>query len=378
MKTHAGTKTTLSPSRAQAVPVANALAHQAQLRHVLFRAGVQPRLENGAVNDPLEREADAVTQHVMSTPKPSLPSPASESGVGGEDKHAQSAQSNLVEAKASAPAPTTTQASPQVKTNPSSLNSGGTTDQPKRSVGDKKIYTFKDWKVGLRKAVGNDEWHRWDGEIQKAVSEYNAHLSGAPGYKPLDWQIVKAIIWVETGANKPEWKNKPMQIGNKIDPGLTSLLSGKEGGDLILPPAFKQSLQTEALVRESPENNIRAGIGYLLMRMAKYKDKSILSSDPKVYEVTVKSGDSFSSIAEDHGTTIDVLEELNPEAKPKALRIGQVLKYKKASIQRVIVGWWDMNTYNIAIRYNSMKKDKNYDKKLEYALSLVRKREAVP
>ncbi len=104
MKTHADPKTQ-TPSRTPATPLPNALTHQAQLRNALLRAGVQPRLEIGAVNDPLEREADATAERVM--PMPS-----------------QAAQANLVQTKAS---PTsTTQLSPQLESSLNSLNSGGT------------------------------------------------------------------------------------------------------------------------------------------------------------------------------------------------------------------------------------------------------------
>jgi len=55
MKTFAEGRTR-APSRIQATPVPQALAHQAQLRSALLRAGVQPCPEIGAVNDPSERE----------------------------------------------------------------------------------------------------------------------------------------------------------------------------------------------------------------------------------------------------------------------------------------------------------------------------------
>jgi len=103
MKTHAEPKTP-TPSRTSATSVPNALTHQAQLRSALLRAGVQPRLEIGAVNDPLEREADAAAARVMRMPF-------------------QAAQANLVQTKAS---PTsTTQPSPQLESSLNSLNSGG-------------------------------------------------------------------------------------------------------------------------------------------------------------------------------------------------------------------------------------------------------------
>ena len=105
MKTHAEAKTAQPSSRAHATPVSNALSHQAQYRQALLRAGVQPRLEIGAVNDPLEREADVAAKRVMQMSEPRAP------------------QGNLVQSKAQA-APTTP-ASPRLESGLNSLNGGG-------------------------------------------------------------------------------------------------------------------------------------------------------------------------------------------------------------------------------------------------------------
>ncbi|MDR3439630.1 LysM domain-containing protein [Telmatospirillum sp.] len=232
---------------------------------------------------------------------------------------------------------------------------------------------FERWQDDIDKAVGDAKWNIWDCEIQMAVNEYNHHLLGTAGYLPLDWQLIKAMLWVETGANSSEWKNRPMQIGVAGDPGLTSFLSSKEGSDLILPPALKGRL-TAGSARTIPAHNIRAGIGYLLMRMANFEDRSVPGADPKVYEVTVKTGDSVDKIAKTQESTVDTLKKLNPTAT--VLRPGQVLKCQKASIQRVITGWRHISATSIAQRYNGGG-DPNYAKKLDYASTLVRKGETV-
>lgn len=231
---------------------------------------------------------------------------------------------------------------------------------------------FELWQDGLNKAIADDKWNTWDCEIQVAVNEYNRHLSGTAGYMPLDWHIIKAMVWVETGANKTEWKSRPIQIGNSHDPGLTSLLSGAEGGDLILPPAWKGRL-TIGSVRTIPAHNIRAGIGYLLMKLGSYEYRSVPSAEFKVYEVTIKAGDSLDKIAKAQGSTLDTLKKLNPTAA--VLRPGQVLKCQKASVQRVITGWRHLSTTLIAQRYNGGG-DPLYAKKLDYALSLMSKGKA--
>ncbi len=231
---------------------------------------------------------------------------------------------------------------------------------------------FERWQDGVSKAVSDARWNSWDCEIQMAVNEYNRHLRGVSGYLPLDWQIIKAMLWVETGAHNPQWNAKSMQIGVSGDPGLASLLSGKEGGDLILLPGWKGRL-TMSSVRTIAAHNIRAGIGYLLMRMAKFEYRNVPGADPKVYEISVKPGDSLDKMAKDQGTTIETLRKLNPTAA--VLRPGQVLTYRKASIQKVIAGWHPIVTTFIALRYNGGR-DPNYAGKLDYALSSVRKGKA--
>ncbi|VWC27593.1 peptidoglycan-binding protein [Burkholderia latens] len=45
---------------------------------------------------------------------------------------------------------------------------------------------FEKWQDGIDKAVGDTRWDSWDCEIRMAVDEYNRHLSGIAGYRPLD------------------------------------------------------------------------------------------------------------------------------------------------------------------------------------------------
>jgi len=55
---------------------------------------------------------------------------------------------------------------------------------------------YEKWKDGITRAVGDIKWDAWDCEIQMAVNEYNRHLMGTAGYRPLDWKIIKAMLWV--------------------------------------------------------------------------------------------------------------------------------------------------------------------------------------
>jgi hypothetical protein len=227
---------------------------------------------------------------------------------------------------------------------------------------------FEKWQDGINKAGSDAKWDLCDCEIQTSVKGYNEHLVSTPGYAPLNWRYIKAMIWVETGAASKKWTSNPIQIGNPGDPGLQALLTGNEGGELIIPPAWK-SLMTEATATSDPLHNIRAGIGYLLMRTATYAIKSIPDPNATIYEIKVQKGDSLSKIAKDNGSTIEVMQKLNPDAQ--VLVPGQTLKYQKAALKKVIVGWKSMSTSSIAKSYNVG--DPMYARKLDYALELIRK-----
>lgn len=62
---------------------------------------------------------------------------------------------------------------------------------------------FESWQDYINDAVVNPaKWNAYDCDIQTAVNEYNQHLFGVAGYMPLNWQLIKAMTWVETGAGK--------------------------------------------------------------------------------------------------------------------------------------------------------------------------------
>lgn len=227
---------------------------------------------------------------------------------------------------------------------------------------------YEAWQDGINKALNNPAWDAHDCDIRIAVSEYNQYLSNTQGYIYLDWKLIKAMLWVESGAKSKEWKVKPMQIGVNGDPGLNAFLSDKEGGELILPPSLQGRLNS-GNAKAIPYYNIRAGIGYMLMRMANYDYASTAGTDTKIYEIAVKPGDSLDKIARTQGTTIATLKKLN--LATENLRPGQILKYYKASVQKVILGWNVPTSQMIASRYNGGK-DKRYSQKLDYALAILR------
>lgn len=229
---------------------------------------------------------------------------------------------------------------------------------------------FEKWQDGLDKAVGDSRWNSYDDELKTAVSEFNQHLRSTTGYRQLDWLLIKAMLWTESGAASSQWATKPMQIGVPGDPGLASFLSDREGGELIMPPRWQGRL-TIGTVRSMPTHNIRAGIGYLLMRMANFEFQSVLAADTDaILEVAIKPGDSLATIAKAQGSTPEIMKKLNPTSA--MLRPGQILRFQKGSVQRVITGWRQITTNQIARRYNGGR-DPRYANKLDYALSLLRK-----
>ncbi|MDI2091680.1 LysM peptidoglycan-binding domain-containing protein [Commensalibacter oyaizuii] len=223
-------------------------------------------------------------------------------------------------------------------------------------------------------------WDEYDDDIRNIVNQFNQHLRSTPEYHDLDWRLIKAMIWVETGQHSSQWHFKPMQIGNNGDNGLKAVINirkikqknGKnkivsDGAELIIPPAFAQDLtyKNKAEIQKNPQLNIKAGIAYLLLRHAKFKYRTRLDVDQQLYVVQVKRGDTLTQIAKDKLTTIGILQSLNRGVRTRYLQSGTWLIYRKASIQRYICGWHSITFASIAKRYN-VKGDLYYAKKLQY------------
>jgi LysM domain len=158
-------------------------------------------------------------------------------------------------------------------------------------------------------------------------------------------------------------------IGNEGDPGLRALLSGNEGGELIMPATLRQRLTITSVIT-NPRHNIEAGTAYLLMRHARYDIRTVKDArDTRVHSVLVKSGDSLDRIARENGTTVELLKGRN--AASVILRPGQTLQYEKGALRKVIVGWELITPASIARRYNVG--DPHYGQKLTYCLDVIRR-----
>lgn len=227
---------------------------------------------------------------------------------------------------------------------------------------------FELWKRGIDKAATDPKWDQWDCLIIQTLAEYRMHITSISRqcHLVVDWWLIKAILWVETGAENPAWKMRPMQIGNLGDAGMDDLLS--ERGRVIVPPTMWHSFSRGA-IRTNPTINIRAGIGYLILRASHFNWQSVPDADTKVYEVAVKPGDTLDKIAHSNHTTQEVLRQMNTNIA--ILNIGQKLRYRKAKMRQMVTKIDLITLSFIASKYNGGG-DPLYLKKLEYVFPIIK------
>lgn len=136
----------------------------------------------------------------------------------------------------------------------------------------KNPVSLKIWENGVIGdfAKHSDRWNEYDDHIKVIVVIFNAFMAGKGFYVPLDWKFVKAMTWVETGANalNDAWAIRPMQIGNKGDRGMLDLFTSPQG-KLVMPPQFVPgvNLQNAGAIGRL---NIIAGVAYLLRRLGNF------------------------------------------------------------------------------------------------------------
>ena len=178
------------------------------------------------------------------------------------------------------------------------------------------------WTQTVDEAVDDPAWDEYDSLIQREVDDYNRRLAETPGFKPLDWKMFKAIVWVESGGPKSfTWETRPLHIGSPGDKGLAVLRDGQEAADLIMSNALKQDIQGNIL---RPELNIRAGIAYALDRLCHSDVQSVNDPDhPTILNQTALAGDSLDRIARRVGSTVASMRKLNPGLVATQLHVGQ-------------------------------------------------------
>lgn len=227
------------------------------------------------------------------------------------------------------------------------------------------------WKRDRDEARTNNHWNDYDEIIKTSVNVYNRHLKNTPGFKDLDWLLVKAMIWTETGAKIDEWKSMPLQIGVPTDKGLPDLLNNRKHSDLIIPNEYRSLLSEATKIKTDPTLNIRAGIAYLFKRLANFGVSPIDASDSTVYTYTMKN-EVVSDVASRESTTVEVFKSMNPQIRNwNHVPTGTMLTYRKVKKGIQIIGWKPVTTNSIASNYNGGG-DENYAEKLEYCLTIIR------
>lgn len=227
------------------------------------------------------------------------------------------------------------------------------------------------WKRDRNEAKTDNSWHEYDNIIKTSVNVFNRHLKNTPGFKDLDWKIIKAMIWTETGAKRTEWKTKPIQMGVTGDKGLPDLITSKKYSNLIIPDEYRSLLSDTNKIKTNPTYNIRAGIAYLLRRLAKYGENPIDESDKTIYSYKMKR-EIVSKVASRESTSLDVLKSMNPETRNwNHVPEGTILRYRRVKKGLQIIGWRPMSTSSIASNYNGGG-DENYAEKLDYCLQIIK------
>ncbi len=224
------------------------------------------------------------------------------------------------------------------------------------------------WKDTMKKGIGDPAWSAYDKTIKDEVDAYTVKFAGTPDFQALNWKLVKAMLWTESGGpTNQAWNTRPMQIGNSGDPAYAVLKAGKEGSSEIMDAATWSEVKTDI---NKPKVNIKAGIAYLYTRLAKFEIKSVLDKNTSIHSHTVVKGDSLSKIAATEGTTVDELTSQNKAEDLKVLKPKQVVKFRKASMRQVIVGWRSFTAAEIGQRYNGGG-DQLYAQKLSYLIDTI-------
>ncbi len=225
------------------------------------------------------------------------------------------------------------------------------------------------WLAGRTAAVGNPKWDSHDNTINTTVSAYKSHLQSLGNAPQFDARVIKAMLWVESGANDPAWNTKPMQIGVPGDPGLRDFFDPARPGTSLIPPTMKAGLNALSAVT-SPTANIQAGTGYLLMRIGTFAMTNFNKPGGVRKMVMVKAGDTIERLAKLHqSTTLSILGS-NPTVTANSLRIGQGIIIAQAELRWTPTSWRAFTADTIAQNYNGGG-DKNYSVKLAHCMKLL-------
>jgi hypothetical protein len=197
--------------------------------------------------------------------------------------------------------------------------------------------------------LADSRWDEHDTLIQGAVGEFNKKLEKTPGFDPLDWKLVKAMLWTEVmgGPGIPEWKTNPLQFGVPGDAGKEAVVKKDDHG-LVVSEKLRKEIADAGSINTA-SLSIRGAVAYLFLLAGQYKYMNVVDgAEVLEYTVTKEDRGGFSDIAPKVGSTVKTLQAENPDVK--VLRPGQKIKYKKAHGEWQITGWdkWmhAVNEYN--------------------------------
>ncbi len=213
-------------------------------------------------------------------------------------------------------------------------------------------------------------WNAHDQDTQNIVSQYNDYLRSTPGYQSLDWQLIKAMLWVETSPTAPDdqWDTAPMQSANKGDVGWRDMMNNANRMSLIVPPNLRSAV---AFPNLRATDNIAAGVAYLLYRAATFGPQTQLDKN-NIKSVVVSRGDSLYSIARKVGTTEQILRDMNSHAPLYPLKVGIKLNYVPANTVTIIIGWQSINPQSTYRLYNANGLGA-YGDEVQFLYDLIRK-----
>src|SRR5665213_2466229 len=124
---------------------------------------------------------------------------------------------------------------------------------------------LKGWESGLKAEIAKNPapWNSYDSTIKSVIADYTTKLSSTPHYSAPDWQLIKAMLWTESGAWNHAWTYAPMQAGMPRDKGLPDILPPNEHSKLILPPSYATT-PTLQNVPKNPTYNLMSAVALVL------------------------------------------------------------------------------------------------------------------
>ena len=219
------------------------------------------------------------------------------------------------------------------------------------------------WELGRDEAIKKKPalWNIHDFTIQDALDVYTRHLQTTPGFMPIDWQKIKAMLWTETAASEPAWLDAPMQCGVNGDTGLVDLLT-LPAGKLMLPPEYANKF-TATKVPHNAALNIQAGTGVLRLRMATHG--MIADRTPAAFAVATAQ----EQIAK---ATLMMVAAVQKVPGPRSLLVHNPIHTAKTkgSYRYAVTGWRPFDFETIAARYNGGG-DGNYPGKLQHCYNII-------